>query len=167
MNPRHMIALRNEKMRTAFSSGSSVKELAALFGVSEQRVIQLCQGRRIGGPRASKVHLAHCRRCQTFFVVTELRGAPPRLCRSCLDETSKFGHHAAVFFRANPGAPMHCEACGESRTIEVAHKPAYKREGGPKRYSSCLWPEKVWVLCPTCHSLIDRCGYGPSSLGLT
>jgi hypothetical protein len=29
------------------------------------------------------------------------------------------------------------------------------------------WPEKVWVLCPTCHRLLDRMNYSPSELGLS
>jgi hypothetical protein len=28
------------------------------------------------------------------------------------------------------------------------------------------WPEMVWVLCPTCHRLLDRMHYPPTDLGL-
>ena len=70
------------------------------------------------------------------------------------------------FYRWNPDAPRCCESCGESRVTEVAHKPNHNRLGEHRSRANCKWPEKVWVLCPTCHRLLDRIGYEPEQLGL-
>lgn len=73
---------------------------------------------------------------------------------------------ARRFRRVNPNAPMACESCGERRVLEVAHKPSFNRLGERRSAVNCKWPEMVWVLCPTCHRLIDRMRYTPESLGL-
>ena len=70
------------------------------------------------------------------------------------------------FFRRYPNAPRYCEACGETRVVELAHKPGFKRNGAWRSVENTRWPEKVWVLCPTCHALLDRMGYSPEELGL-
>lgn len=70
------------------------------------------------------------------------------------------------FRRTNPNAPMACESCGERRVLDVAHKPGHERNGQWRNSQNCVWPEKVWVLCPTCHALIDRMHYPPEELGL-
>jgi len=71
------------------------------------------------------------------------------------------------FRRTNPNAPMACEACGELRVLDVAHKPGKERNGAWRSATNCVWPEMVWVLCPTCHALIDRMHYPPAEFGLT
>lgn len=71
------------------------------------------------------------------------------------------------FYRWNPDAPRECESCAERRVLDVAHKPGYERIGEHRKRDNSLWPEMVWVLCPTCHSLIDRMNYEPRELGLT
>lgn len=71
------------------------------------------------------------------------------------------------FRRTNPSAPMKCESCGEHRVLDLAHKPGHERNGAWRSRANCKWPEKVWVLCPTCHALIDRMRYPPEELGLT
>lgn len=70
------------------------------------------------------------------------------------------------FYARFPDAPKACQSCGESRVLDIAHKPSYKRNGS--------WPaiknttiESCWILCPTCHALIDRKGYDPADLGLS
>lgn len=70
------------------------------------------------------------------------------------------------FYKWNPGAPRACESCGESRVLESAHKPAFERTGQGRKRSNSKWPEMVWVLCPTCHTLLDRMNYPPAELGL-
>jgi hypothetical protein len=70
------------------------------------------------------------------------------------------------FRRNNPNAPMECESCGERRVLDVAHKPNHARNGEWRNSQNCKWPEMVWVLCPTCHALIDRMHYPPEELGL-
>lgn len=64
-----------------------------------------------------------------------------------------------------PDIPKHCQFCGESRVLDVAHKPQHARNGAYRSAANCT-PEKVWILCPTCHALIDRCGYDPALMGL-
>lgn len=71
------------------------------------------------------------------------------------------------FYQWNPHAPKHCEACGEDRVLDVAHRPESPRLGERRSRSNCKWPEHVWVLCPTCHTLLDRIGYSPKELGLS
>lgn len=71
------------------------------------------------------------------------------------------------FYDLNPDAPKACEACGEDRVLEVAHKPGCERFGQRRSTKNMKWPEQVWVLCPTCHRLHDRMNYSPEELGLT
>ena len=70
------------------------------------------------------------------------------------------------FYRLNPDAPRACESCGESRVTEIAHKPGYERLGARRSSKNLVWPLMTWVLCPTCHRLLDRMNYAPSELGL-
>lgn len=71
------------------------------------------------------------------------------------------------FYKWNPHAPRRCEACGEDRVLEIAHKPGHERCGEHRSKKSCEWPQKVWVLCPTCHRLLDRMNYSPAELSLS
>ena len=73
---------------------------------------------------------------------------------------------ARRFYRTNPNAPRSCESCGETRVLEVAHKPGHERMGERRSSQNMRWPEFVWVLCPTCHRLLDRMNYSPQELGL-
>lgn len=70
------------------------------------------------------------------------------------------------FYKLNPNAPRTCESCGEARVTEVAHKPGHERIGERRSSANLKWPTMVWVLCPTCHRLLDRMGYSPQELGL-
>jgi hypothetical protein len=72
------------------------------------------------------------------------------------------------FYRLNPTAPKECEnpACKESRVLEIAHRPGHERLGQRRSSANMRWPEMVWVLCPTCHRLLDRMNYSPEDLGL-
>ena len=70
------------------------------------------------------------------------------------------------FRRHNPTAPTACESCGEKRVLDVAHKHGHERLGEWRNSKNCRWPEMVWVLCPTCHALVDRMNYPPEELGL-
>ena len=54
-----------------------------------------------------------------------------------------------------PDAPRACESCGESRVLDVAHKPCSKRNGARRNKGNTRWPQDVWILCPTCHALHD------------
>lgn len=70
------------------------------------------------------------------------------------------------FYAWNPDAPHECESCNEKRVLEIAHKPQFERVGRSRQRANSKWPEMVWVLCPTCHSLLDRMNYPPEDLGL-
>lgn len=70
------------------------------------------------------------------------------------------------FYRSNGNAPRACESCGETRVLDVAHKPDHPRIGEWRSSRNCRWPQMVWVLCPTCHALLDRMHYAPAELGL-
>jgi hypothetical protein len=69
------------------------------------------------------------------------------------------------FYARYPDAPRSCQSCGESRVLDVAHKPGHERNGAWRSKSNTMI-EKVWILCPTCHALLDRMGYSPAELGL-
>lgn len=71
------------------------------------------------------------------------------------------------FRRHNQDAPMECESCGENRVLDLAHKPGHERNGAWRSVRNSKWPEMVWVLCPTCHALLDRMHYPPEELGLS
>lgn len=71
------------------------------------------------------------------------------------------------FYRLHPEAPRECQSCGESRVLDVAHKPSHRRNGAWRSVKNTKWPDFVWVLCPTCHALLDRMHYPPSELGLS
>lgn len=66
-----------------------------------------------------------------------------------------------------PDTPSACESCGEDRVLEIAHKPEHARNGMHRSNKNTIWPDTVWILCPTCHALIDRKGYDPTSMGLS
>lgn len=71
------------------------------------------------------------------------------------------------FRRSNQNAPMACQVCGEARVLDLAHKPGFERNGRSRAVRNSKWPEMVWVLCPTCHALLDRIHYSPEDLGLS
>lgn len=64
-----------------------------------------------------------------------------------------------------PDLPTACEACGETRVLELAHKPEYARNGR-WRTSDLYERHMFWVLCPTCHRVIDKHVQTPDELGL-
>lgn len=80
---------------------------------------------------------------------------------------NKTGHRGNLdrYYLRHHNAPKACESCGETRVLDIAHKPEHKRNGQWRSVSNTC-PEKVWILCPTCHALIDRKGYDPKQLGL-
>src|SRR4030042_995683 len=71
------------------------------------------------------------------------------------------------FYRNNPSAPKACQSCGEKRVLDIAHKPHAARNGAWRSRANTKWPENVWILCPTCHALLDRMNYSPQDLGLS
>jgi hypothetical protein len=70
------------------------------------------------------------------------------------------------FYKRHPNAPRSCQSCGENRVLDIAHKPGHKRNGAWRSKENTSL-EKVWILCPTCHALLDRMNYSPSELGLS
>lgn len=67
--------------------------------------------------------------------------------------------------RRHPDLPQGCESCGESRVLDVAHKPEFARNGA-WRSRTTTQRHMFWVLCPTCHALLDRNVCSPQQLGL-
>jgi hypothetical protein len=67
--------------------------------------------------------------------------------------------------RRYPDVPTQCESCGENRILEVAHKPEHKRNG-MWRIAATMKRHMFWVLCPTCHKLLDRGIRTQQELGL-
>ena len=82
------------------------------------------------------------------------------------DQTHRMTLHQRLR-KKYPDLPVVCEAqgCEEDRVLDFAHKPAFARNG---RHQTLNLYERhmFWVLCPTCHALIDRAGYEPWKLGL-
>ena len=57
--------------------------------------------------------------------------------------------------RKHPELPSACQSCGETRVLELAHRPQHRRNGVWRKMENCK-PHMIWVLCPTCHKLLDR-----------
>jgi len=70
------------------------------------------------------------------------------------------------FYARFPDAPRSCQGCGETRVLDIAHKPEHRRNGAHRSISNTNL-EHVWILCPTCHALLDRMHYPPIDLGLS
>lgn len=135
----------------------------------------------------------HCRQCGTLFFPSFKTGANQQHCskpcsiKSARESRSRFyaknpniiamyraksrerrgpDGNQKRFFARYPNAPRQCEACGEKRVLDIAHKPGKERQGAWRSKANTQWPSMVWVLCPTCHALLDRMGYAPCELGL-
>jgi len=115
----------------------------------------LCSAKCIRTSNAKSVREFHLRRPQQEAIYRA---------RSLAKHPSDSSH--TRFKKQNPNAPDYCESCGETRILEVAHKPGKWRIGAPRNKANWKWPKMVWVLCPTCHQLLDRGGYTPKELGL-
>lgn len=111
-----------------------------------------------------------CRRASVARSVREFHKRRPQMeaiYRARTREKQLPDSNIRRFYSWNPDAPRCCEACGEDRVLEVAHKPGFERIGEHRSKSNSQWPERVWVLCPTCHRLLDRMNYTPEELGLS
>lgn len=75
------------------------------------------------------------------------------------------------FAKRFPDVPIVCAAaengrpCGEVRVLDISHRPRFKRNGAWRTKANST-PEKVWLLCPTHHALLDRKKMAPALLGL-
>ncbi len=134
----------------------------------------------------------HCRQCGEGFVLGAGQGNKQHCSEECSTKSAresrskfwerngtkkrkeyyarsreKLGADGSLkrFYARYPDSPKACQACGESRVLDIAHKPGHERNGA-WRSAKNTTPEKVWILCPTCHALLDRKGYCPSELGL-
>lgn len=134
----------------------------------------------------------HCRQCGAHFEIASRGDAnrwhcsPECSVQSARDSRSKFYERnpdrkaiyyarAAAkrgpdgnlirFYQRHPDAPRACQSCGEKRVLDVAHKPEHRRYGAWRSKANTTL-DKVWILCPTCHALLDRMHYPPSDLGL-
>jgi hypothetical protein len=110
-----------------------------------------------------------CRRERVSKITREWRERNPdreTLYRQRSKEKQLPDSNLLRFRRWNADAPSKCESCGEHRVLDIAHKPGYERNGQWRNSKNCKWPEMVWVLCPTCHALLDRMRYSPEELGL-
>lgn len=81
----------------------------------------------------------------------------------------KYGNDTLIvrLRRKYPDLPNICEAkgCGEDRVLQASHKPRYKRNG-KNRTMSLYKRHMFWMLCPTCHVLIDKKICTPSEFHL-
>jgi len=77
----------------------------------------------------------------------------------------KDGGVVARMRRKHPDLPTACQSCGEDRVLEFAHKPGHERNGRWRMMSNCQ-PHMIWVLCPTCHKLLDKKIRTAADLGL-
>jgi hypothetical protein len=135
----------------------------------------------------------HCRQCGTKFFPAG-RGesnkwhcSPECAVQSARESRSKFyakkpekyrEYHAKSrekrgpdsnlkrFYARHPEAPRACQSCGEGRVLDVAHKPEHRRNGAWRSKTNTTI-DRVWILCPTCHALLDRMHYPPADLGLS
>lgn len=80
---------------------------------------------------------------------------------------AKFGVDRPLkrLWRTFPEMPRCCESCGDDRVLDIAHKP-HARRNGARRSRKNTNPATAWILCPTCHALLDRKGWSPTELGI-
>jgi hypothetical protein len=71
----------------------------------------------------------------------------------------------ARIWKRYPWMPRWCEGCAESRVLEIAHRPEFRLWGTWPTLENTT-PEKIWILCPTCHALLDRKGFTKEQLGI-
>lgn len=67
--------------------------------------------------------------------------------------------------RKHPELPQSCQSCGEIRVLEFAHRPEFARNGVWRKVENTK-PHMIWILCPTCHKLLDKRICTPEELGL-
>ena len=67
--------------------------------------------------------------------------------------------------RKYPDLSQSCQSCGESRVLELAHKPGFERKGVWRKMENTK-PHMIWILCPTCHKLLDKGICTPEELHL-
>lgn len=72
---------------------------------------------------------------------------------------------SARFWRRFPDRERRCEArgCGETRIVEIAHRTPLRGAAMSIENSKA---DDVWILCPTCHRLLDSGRATPDDLGL-
>jgi len=66
-----------------------------------------------------------------------------------------------------PELPNSCQSCGEARVLEVAHRPQFAMNGSWSSKMENRKPHMIWILCPTCHKLIDKKICTPEELHLS
>jgi hypothetical protein len=91
-------------------------------------------------------------------------GRPKTLTDSESVERKKEGK-VQRFFRKYPNRLPICQACGESRVIELAHK--IPRNGAWPSLHKNMHSDDIWILCPTCHKCLDYGIQTAEELGLT
>lgn len=83
--------------------------------------------------------------------------------------TKRYGHDTLInrLRKVYPDLPSTCQAagCDEGRVLEISHRPEYKRNGAWRAVSNCQ-PHMIWLLCPTCHRVLDLGIETASQLGL-
>jgi hypothetical protein len=135
-------------------------------------------GRRRRGEQTDATKAgADCQWCGQHFDITP----PSTNQRHCSDECSREAarKQRREFYRKNPerrkvynsrrpyrdvriarlrrrydDIPTSCESCGEKRVLEVAHRPEYARKGAGRSVKNSQ-RHMFWILCPTCHKLLD------------
>lgn len=151
-----------------------------------------CQQRKRREIQGEQRRHRYCRQCGVFFIQPYGNGRKEHCSSECARKSAR--ESRSMFFKRNPekekayrektkskripggnfdryksrypDCPKACQSCGESRVLDIAHKPEYSRNGAWRSKANTT-PDKVWILCPTCHALIDRMGYEPESLGLS
>jgi hypothetical protein len=149
---------------------------------------QARQGRRRRGEQVD-IHSRRCGECDSEFTIQY----PAMNRRYCSDECStiaakrsrrqfhkkkpyiqklynsrrKYKDSGVVtrLFRRFPELPKACQSCGEARVVEIAHRPDFRRNGAFRKIENSQ-PHMIWILCPTCHKLLDRGISTPLELGL-
>jgi endogenous inhibitor of DNA gyrase (YacG/DUF329 family) len=150
--------------------------------------------RKISAPGHYLTIPLECPVCQKKFYRTEQTGPMRKYCSKECSEVGYKTHRTAFhvrnpkahtgyyknrvkahgrdsgftrLYRWYPDLPRCCEAvgCGESRVLTAAHKPEFKRNGSP-RTKKLYERHMFWILCPTCHTLLDRGICSPEELGL-
>lgn len=188
---RHSYSKRCEHCDAGFTSWNRCAKYCSgrcRSNSASKRRLRTCKGDWLTIPRA-------CKACGTEFLCTRETGPNKKYCSPKCSVSARRGDYRA-FLATNPDSmrdynrartrkhgkdtlsnrlrkrypdmPEVCEAggCNESRVVEIAHRPEFKRNGA-WRTMDLYERHMFWVLCPTCHRVLDREIETPEQLGLT
>ena len=163
--------LRTRSCKRYCSDACRLAAHAARHNKDPRRPCRVCGAVfvRVGQGHANKQH------CSLTCAAESARASRAKFYRRNPDRVATYRARAkakasrdtglARLWKKYPELPRACEACGESRVLDIAHRPEHRRNGAWRTMANTT-PLTIWVLCPTCHALLDRLGHSAEQLGI-